>query len=244
MKKFGLIGFPLSHSFSKRYFQEKFAKEAIQNHEYELYPLENISSFPKLLKNEPQLVGLNVTIPHKQSVIPYLDELDETAQKIGAVNTILIRNGKTKGFNTDYIGFKQSLIGFLGNQPSQPQALIFGTGGASRAVQIALIDLQIPFLLASHSGKGLAYEKIDAEIIKKCHLLINTTPLGMYPHTDTCPEIPYHFLNKQHFAYDLVYNPEETLFLQKAKMQGAKTKNGLEMLYLQAEAAWKIWQEN
>jgi shikimate dehydrogenase len=246
MKKLGLIGYPLSHSFSKRYFQEKFLKEGIQDYQYDLYPFENINLFPELLKRESQLVGLNVTIPYKQSIIPYLNELDETSQKIGAVNTILIKNGKTTGYNTDYIGFKQSLTHFTGNEQSKLQALVLGTGGASKAVQEALKSLQIPFRLVSRQATEIAisYQNLSAQDFQTYRLIINTTPLGMYPDTDKFPEIPYHFLDQQHFVYDLIYNPEETLFLQKAKMQGAKTKNGLEMLYLQAEAAWKIWQEN
>lgn len=238
----GLIGYPLSHSFSKKYFQEKFEKESIKNFTYELFPLAQISDFPDFISKNPNLRGLNVTIPYKEAVITYLDELHPAAQAIGAVNTILLKNGKKIGYNTDYIGFLQSLENWLAGEKVS-QALILGTGGASKAVQTALKTLQIPFQLVSQSGKGIAYENVDTDLIKNCRLVINTSPLGMYPQTDTCPNIPYHLLSNQHFVYDLVYNPEETLFLQKAKMQNAKTKNGLEMLYLQAEAAWKVWQE-
>lgn len=238
----GLIGYPLSHSFSKKYFQEKFAKEGIKNFAYELFPLVSITDFPVLLAQNPHLRGLNVTIPYKEAIISYLDELHPTAQAVGAVNTILIQNGKKIGYNTDCTGFLESLSQWLAGE-KVPKALILGTGGASKAVQTALASLQIPFVLVSRSGKGIAYEEINADLMQMCRLIVNTSPLGMYPQEDTCPDIPYHLLDSQHFVYDLVYNPQETLFLQKAKKQGAKTKNGLEMLYLQAEAAWKIWQK-
>ena len=237
----GLIGYPLSHSFSKKYFQEKFEKEGIENFSYELFPLSDISELSTLLSEKSNLRGLNVTIPYKETVISYLDELHPAAQEIGAVNTILIENGKKIGYNTDYIGFLESLERWLAGE-NISQALILGTGGASKAVQTALGKMQIHFVLVSQSGKGIAYEDINTDLIENCHLIINTSPLGMHPKEDTYPKIPYHLLNSQHFVYDLVYNPEETLFLQKAKNQGAKTKNGLEMLYLQAEAAWKIWK--
>lgn len=238
----GLIGYPLSHSFSKKYFQEKFSKEHIENFSYELFPLSHISEFPELLSQKPNLKGLNVTIPYKEAVIPYLDVLHEAAQHIGAVNTILIENGKKIGYNTDYIGFLESLQSWLAGK-NISQALILGSGGASKAVQVALQSLQIPYLIASQSSsKGIAYNDIDIHLIQNCPLIINTTPLGMYPNTQNFPDIPYQGIDFRHFVYDLVYNPEETIFLQKTKMQGAKTKNGLEMLYLQAEAAWKIWR--
>lgn len=246
MKKLGLIGYPLSHSFSKRYFQEKFLKQGIQGYEYELYSLESISLFPELLNKETHLVGLNVTIPYKQSILPYLDELSQAAQQIGAVNTILIKNGKKIGYNTDYIGFQESLISFVGDQLSKIQALVLGTGGASKAVQEALKSLQIPFLLVSREASDLAicYQNLQAKHLQEHLLIINTTPLGMYPDTEKFPDIPYEAISKEHFLYDLVYNPAETIFLKKGKEKSAKTKNGLEMLYLQAEAAWKIWQGN
>ncbi|GAB4125540.1 MAG: shikimate dehydrogenase [Raineya sp.] len=237
----GLIGYPLSHSFSKKYFQEKFVKEGIENFNYELFPLSALTDFPALLAKHPNLRGLNVTIPYKEAIISYLDELHPAAQAIGAVNTILLQNNKKIGYNTDYIGFLQSLKNWLAGEKIR-QALILGTGGASKAVQTALASLGIAFVLVSHSGKGKAYQDIDAPLMQSCQLIINTSPLGMYPQNETLPDIPYHWLSNRHYVYDLVYNPPETLLLQKAKKQGAKTKNGLEMLYLQAEAAWKIWQ--
>ncbi|KOY87926.1 shikimate dehydrogenase [bacterium 336/3] len=245
MNKLGLIGYPISHSFSKKYFQSKFEKENITNYEYELYPLEKIEEFPLLLQKNPELIGLNVTIPHKQNIISYLDEVDDFAQKIGAVNTIKIQNGKTKGYNTDYVGFMESLKNWTGEYNSL-EALVLGTGGASKAVQVALQTLQIPFQLVSRNGDEqniLSYEALNEEIIQKYHLIINTTPIGMYPHVDDFPKIPYDYLNQEHFLYDLVYNPEETMFLKKGSTQKSKTKNGLEMLYLQAEAAWNIWNK-
>ena len=244
MKKLGLIGYPLSHSFSKQYFQEKFSKEDIQNYEYELYPLENMSLFPELLEKETQLLGLNVTIPYKQSIVLCLDELSEAAKEIGAVNTILIKNGKKIGYNTDYIGFKQSLINFVGSE--QLQALVLGTGGASKAVQAVLKSLQIPFQLVSrhNSKEAISYQNLPQQDWQTHRLIINTTPLGMYPDIEKFPAIPYELITHEHFLYDLVYNPEETTFLKKGKEKNAKTKNGLEMLCLQAEAAWKIWQGN
>lgn len=245
MNKLGLIGYPISHSFSKKYFQSKFEKENITNYEYELYPLEKIEEFPLLLQKNPELIGLNVTIPHKQNIISYLDEVDDFAQKIGAVNTIKIQNGKTKGYNTDYMGFMNSLKNWIGEKTSL-KALVLGTGGASKAVQVALQTLQIPFQLVSRNGDEqniLSYEALNEEIIQKHHLIINTSPIGMYPHIDDFPKIPYEYLNQEHFLYDLVYNPEETMFLKKGLAQKSKTKNGLEMLYLQAEAAWNIWNK-
>lgn len=245
MYKLGLIGYPISHSFSKKYFQTKFEQENITNYEYELYPLEKIEDFPKLLQKNPELVGLNVTIPHKQNIIPYLDEVDDFAQKIGAVNTIQIKNGKTKGYNTDYVGFMESLKNWI-EDTKKLEALILGTGGASKAVQVALQTLQIPFKLVSRSGNEkniLSYDSLNEEVMIRNLLIINTTPMGMYPNIEDFPKIPYQYLSQEHFLYDLVYNPEETEFLKKGTIQKSKTKNGLEMLYLQAEAAWNIWNK-
>lgn len=244
MQILGLIGYPISHSFSKKYFQEKFLKEKIENITYELFPLPNIEKFPDLLAQHKQWLGLNVTIPYKESIMAYLDELSEEAQKIGAVNTILFEKNKKIGYNTDYEGFKKSLEQI--DLPPNTKALVLGTGGASKAIQVALQHLHIPFLLVSHSSKphSLPYEVLDAKIMKEHSLIINTTPLGMRPQTETFPPIPYDYITEAHFLYDLVYNPEETMFLKKGAEKNAKTKNGLEMLYLQAEAAWKIWQKS
>lgn len=243
---FGLIGYPLSHSFSKRYFTEKFEREGIAGCRYELFPLERIEDLLTILEENPSLCGLNVTIPYKQTVIPYLHQLDAGAQAIGAVNTIRIADGKLTGYNTDAYGFMESLQRFLqqsGHQP--PGALVFGTGGAAKAVVWALQQLGIPHLSVSRRAEAgsILYESIDKEHFTTHPLLINTTPLGMSPHTDACPPLPYDLLDRQNLLYDLVYNPEETLFLQKGKEAGCHTTNGLEMLYLQAEKAWSVWND-
>lgn len=241
---FGLIGFPLSHSFSKNYFTERFQKKGLAL-TYELLEIEHINNFPQLVSSHRELKGLNVTIPHKQTVIPFLDELSETAARIGAVNVIKIRpDGKKVGYNTDYVGFKDTLEDFL---PStfKAKALILGTGGAAQAVRVALEDLKIKFDFATRrkTRKKTSYTILSYKNIKleDYRLIINTTPLGMYPNTDTFPPINYSKLNKGYFLYDLVYNPQETEFLKKGKEKGAKTMNGLAMLYAQAEAAATIW---
>lgn len=243
MKRYGLIGYPLTHSFSKRYFSEKFEKEHITDSVYELFPIAQISDFPDLLAQYPDLCGLNVTIPYKEQIIPYLHQLDAKAQRIGAVNVIKIQEKKLIGYNSDYEGFKISLRNFLNKR--NIKALILGTGGASKAVKVVLEDLQIPYLLVSRSPKDdiLGYEQIDAAILSDYQLIINTTPLGMLPNIDLCPPIAYQFLNENHFLFDLVYNPSTTVFMKKGLEQGSKVINGLEMLYGQAHKAWQIWQE-
>ncbi len=244
MKKYGLIGYPLGHSFSKKYFTEKFKVEGIDDSIYELHALKSIAEFPKLLKSTPELVGLNVTIPYKQDIIPYLDELDSTAAEIGAVNTIKFSKGKLIGFNTDVIGFENSLKAFITNCKIH-KALIFGTGGASKAVTYVLNNMNIGTQLVSRlkTENTLDYNNIKSLDLEKYKLLINTTPLGTFPNVDSCIDIPYSKLTSNHFLYDLVYNPEETLFMKKGKMNGAKVVNGLEMLVGQAEAAWEIWND-
>lgn len=247
MKTYGLIGFPLSHSFSKKYFTEKFANEKIANHQYELFPIEDIKSLADLLFENQSLRGLNVTIPHKVSVLPFLNEIEEAAEKIGAVNCICIKRfeGETylKGFNTDAYGFQKSLEPLLTNQ--HRKALIFGDGGAAKAVKYVLEELGIEYkVVVRKPVEGtILYSEITAEILKSHKLLINTTPLGMSPNTDSFPDIDYTQLGADHLAYDLVYNPLETAFLAKAAAQGAQIKNGLEMLYKQAEKAWAIWNK-
>ncbi len=243
MRRYGLIGKKLGHSFSKRYFTQKFEREGIADVAYELYELPTISELPKLLQQEPELVGLNVTVPYKETVIPYLDELDEAAARIGAVNTIKITHGKTKGYNTDYVGFKQSLAAFC-PVDEVDKALVLGSGGASKAVCAALQNLGINYTILSRSPKPdqLTYEELTPELLQQYRLIVNTTPLGMHPHPETFPSLPYMALTPQHYLYDLVYNPEQTLFMQKGQETGAQTINGLEMLYGQAEAAWEIWQ--
>ncbi len=249
-KIYGLIGYQLSHSFSKKYFTEKFQKENIADSQYELFELAKIEDLKELMRNNPEIKGLNITIPYKKVVIPYLSSLSESAQEVGAVNVIKIdQEGRLIGYNSDYDGFLQSLRHFLGENPADGiQALVLGTGGASQAVQAALKALNIEFLLVSrdvnqHSENSIEYGQLNGQIIKNHHLIINTTPLGMYPKTDSMPPIPYESLNPQHLLYDLVYNPEITEFLKKGQEKGAKIKGGLEMLHLQAEKAWAIWNE-
>ncbi|MDH5366039.1 MAG: shikimate dehydrogenase [Cyclobacteriaceae bacterium] len=247
MKTFGLIGRKLSHSFSKQHFENKFNKEKIVDCEYQLFEIENINSFTQLIENHPTVVGLNVTIPYKHEVIPFMDNMDESAAKVGAVNVIKVEtledgNKKFTGFNTDYLAFKNSLEDWLNNR--QIKALVLGTGGAAQAICTALNELLIPFLSVSRSSEnGLTYEELNSkpEIIKDHHLIINTTPLGMYPNIDDLPDIDYSLLSNNHHLYDLVYNPEITQFMKRGNDRNTKTKNGLEMLYLQAEYSWKIW---
>ncbi|QEC51521.1 shikimate dehydrogenase [Anseongella ginsenosidimutans] len=237
----GLIGYPLSHSFSKEYFRRKFEQEGISGYTYELFPLEKITSLPALLEQHPQLAGLNVTIPHKVAVLPYLQHLDETAAAIGAVNTIKISNGILSGYNTDAWGFSASLRPLL--QPWHKKALILGTGGASKAVLHVLRSLGIdPLFVSRQPGNGqITYSQLDGAFIRDYPLIINTTPLGTFPDTESCPEILYNELSERNLLYDLVYNPAETLFLKKGKERGAAAINGMEMLRLQAEKAWEIW---
>lgn len=243
MKKYGLIGYPLSHSFSKKYFTEKFVKEQIPDCEYDLYPIDNILLFPGLISEEMR--GINVTIPYKVSVLTYLNELDDAAAEIGAVNCIDIRKEGDKtvlrGYNTDAYGFGESLKPFL--KPHHTKALIFGDGGATKAIKYVLNQLGITFqtVVRRPFPGGILYEEVNQQMITDHTLLINTTPLGMSPNIDGCPEIPYEFITERHLAYDLVYNPEVTKFLALAQKNGAAIKNGLEMLHLQAERSWHIW---
>jgi shikimate dehydrogenase len=241
---YGLIGFPLDHSWSAAYFNEKFRARGMLNREYRLFPLAEISEFPELLTANPELAGLNVTIPYKEKVIHYLSELDETAREIGAVNTIRIErdgaNVMTKGFNTDAPAFLATLAGEIPGGP----ALILGTGGASRAVAWALKMRNIPFLRVSRSKKApgtLSYADLTESLVHKHLFIINTTPLGMYPDTGSFPSIPYGFLTPRHFLYDLVYNPAETEFLRRGKAMQTGTMNGMRMLIRQAELASAIF---
>ena len=249
MRRFGLIGFPLSHSFSARYFTEKFNTENITDVIYENLPIENIGNIEEILAKYPDLEGLNVTIPYKELIIPYLDELDKTAKEVEAVNTIkFIRNEGEKvilkGYNTDVYGFKAALEPFI--TCYHRRALILGTGGASKAVSFILRKLGIPSDLVSRNKTEYIYKTYDeltAEDIADFQLIINTTPLGMYPDMDQYPEIPYEGIHNGQILFDLIYNPEETQFLAKGRERGATTINGLEMLKLQAEKSWKIWNE-
>lgn len=247
MKKYGLIGFPLTHSFSKRYFTEKFDIEKI-NSSYDNFEIDNINKFPQVIKNNPELVGLNVTIPYKEQVIPYLDELNNAAKEIGAVNTVKIkRTGseiKLKGFNTDTYGFETSLKPHL--KEHHKKALILGTGGASKALKYVLTKLGIEFISASIEelkANEIRYEDIDEQMLKERLLIINATPLGTYPKVDTSPNIPYEFITDKHLLFDLVYNPEVSVFLSNGQKNGATIKNGYEMLLLQAIKAYEIWNE-
>ena len=246
MQQLGLIGYPLGHSFSKKYFTERFARQGITDWQYELYPLPTLEALPKLLRETEGLVGLNVTIPHKQGVLDFCTELHEGAKRIGAVNTLKrLPNGGWRGYNTDYIGFRESLGGWMGAAVDGVRALILGTGGAAKAVQVALEDLQVPYHYVSRSARPgvFAYTDLTPELLQEYRLIINTTPLGMAPNTETAPELPYAALRASHWLYDLVYNPETTEFMQRGLAAGAQVKNGLEMLIAQAEAAWAIWQE-
>lgn len=243
MKVFGLIGHPISHSFSQKYFSQKFEREGIAGYEYLLFDLPLIASFPALINSRPNIVGLNVTIPYKEKIIPYLDGLDESAQQTGAVNVIKLVDGQLIGYNSDAFGFAESLNRFLPENKNQMRALVLGSGGASKAVKWALKEFGIDFSLVSR-GKGegaIRYEDLDESIMKSHQLVVNTTPLGMYPKTEETPSIPFQWIDDRHYIFDVVYNPEETLLMRKALAQGAKVKNGLEMLHLQAEKAWEIW---
>lgn len=245
MRTFGLIGFPLSHSFSKKYFGDKFELEGIADCRYELLPIEHIETIVSLIREDDTLEGLNVTIPHKVAVLPFIDELDDAARQIGAVNCIAIKKqgdkNWLKGYNTDAYGFEESLKPFL--KAYHTKALVLGDGGAARAVKYVLKKLGISYLTVVRNPVpgAILYEEITAELLSDHLVIINTTPVGTFPNVAFAPAIPYDLLSHQHLAYDLVYNPEETEFLKRAKGQGAAIKNGLEMLHLQAARAWSIW---
>lgn len=244
MKRYGLIGYPLGHSFSASYFAEKFSREGIAA-EYRNFPLEDINSFGELLIQEPGLFGLNVTVPYKQEIIPFMQSLSKNAEEVGAVNTISFLRSKgevkLRGDNTDVIGFRRSLEEHLDKHHTS--ALVLGSGGSSKAVCRVLDTMGISFQLVSRSrGEGrISYEEVDAERISRFPLIINTTPLGMFPNIDSCPELPYAALSSRNLLFDLVYNPALTRFLERGKEQGALYVNGYDMLVYQAEASWEIW---
>jgi shikimate dehydrogenase len=240
MRKFGLIGHPLTHSFSQKYFREKFSRENIADCDYELFPISSIQQFPDLIKSNPDLPGLNVTIPYKEAVIPFLDKLTDEARAIGAVNCIKINDGKLTGFNTDVYGFEISLQKILSQKPQQ--AFILGTGGSSKAVAYVLKKLHIPFVFVSRTAKvnSIGYNEIVSNL-KESNLFINCSPVGMHPNENEMPLIPFEKLSDKDIFFDLIYNPAETLLLKKAAEKGAIIKNGLEMLELQAEKSWEIW---
>ena len=245
MQTFGLIGYPLTHSFSKKFFNEKFSREGVDAI-YENFEIDSIGKLPEIIRANPMLKGLNVTIPYKQDVFAYLNEVDEAAKEIGAVNTIRIErdgdNYRLHGFNTDVVGFSDSFEPLL--LPHHKKALVLGTGGASKAVVWALLKLGLSTVVVSRSPKGagqLSYDDLNETLMAEYTVIVNTTPLGTYPKTEGFPNIPYRFINEKHLLYDLVYNPEKTRFLEKGEEQGAAIKNGLEMLHGQALAAWEIW---
>ena len=259
MKQYGLTGYPLSHSFSKQYFEEKFAKENISDAEYSLLPLEHINELPALIEAHPELCGLNITIPHKISILKYLDWIHTDAKGAGAVNCVRIsaespveaafsgelgikdHNFRLEGYNTDIYGFENSLRPLIRNK--NDEALVLGDGGAAKAVKCALENLGINYKLVTRKphSEHLLFEDLRDHHIHDHHIIINTTPLGMSPNVDEYPPIPYEGITDQHLLYDLVYNPEKTLFLKKGEELGATIKNGYEMLVLQAEKAWEIW---
>lgn len=241
MRHFGLIGYPLSHSFSPAYFNEKFSKAGIKA-EYSAYPLQDISEFDNLIRSK-SFSGLNVTIPYKQKIIPLLDDLDPTALETGAVNVIKFNNNRSIGYNTDVFGFEKSLTEFLAGA-NITKALVLGTGGSSMAVTAALEKLNIVYDRVSRDKtRGITYGELTPTLIQNYNLVINTTPLGMAPDTGRKPDIPYDALDKNYFLFDLIYNPENTLFLTEGLRRGTKVKNGFDMLIYQAEKAWEIWNE-
>lgn len=243
-RRFGLLGRNISYSFSKGYFTDKFKDEVFEGNTYENFDISEISYFTELVKNNPDLKGLNVTIPYKEQVIPFLDKLSKKAALIGAVNTIkFTKKGKLKGYNTDYYGFKKSLKPLL--EAHHKKALILGTGGASKGVAFALDELNIPYTFVSREAKEniIDYDLINATTFDNFQIIINCTPVGTSPNIEACPNLPYEFFTEKHIAYDLIYNPAETTFLRKAKERGAVIKNGLDMLIFQAEKAWKIWNK-
>jgi shikimate dehydrogenase len=245
MRRYGLIGFPLGHSFSGKYFREKFQRESIEDCQYSLFEISSVASLPQILK-DPDLRGLNVTIPYKESVIPFLHKKDPVVEQTGACNCIDINRGVLTGYNTDVIGFEVSLSEKLTDRDKR--ALVLGTGGSAKAVAWVLQKMGIEFLCVSRKKTDLpqqiSYKDLDEKIMQTHTLVINSTPLGMFPETETCPEIPYEFIGPEHYLFDLVYNPEKTVFLKKGESAGARIKNGSDMLSIQAEASWTIWNSS
>ncbi len=246
MNLYGLIGYPLGHSFSKKFFSDKFKREGLIDYQYELFPISTLSDLPLIITSNPSLKGFNVTIPYKQQILKYVTETTEAVRDIGAANTIKIQGDKIIAYNTDVIGFQNSLIKKL--KTTHSKALILGTGGSSKAVQYVLKNLSIDFLLVSRNLLPLSeivnYAALNEAIMSDHTLIINCSPVGMSPHDKDYPQIPYQFISAKHYLFDLIYNPDETVFLKKGKEKGALIQNGYEMLLLQAEESWKIWKEN
>lgn len=242
MDRYGIIGFPLGHSFSRAFFTEKFHKEHIDA-EYVNFEIPSAHLLPEIVRSNPHLRGLNVTLPYKEAVIPMLDSMSDEAREIGAVNVIQVREGRLKGFNSDIIGFMGSLRPLL--KPWHQHALVLGTGGASCAIRVGLERLGLDWTYVSRTAAEgrLTYSALTPEVMEHYQVIVNCSPVGMFPKVDACPDIPYHLLSSRHLLYDLVYNPEETLFLKRGAQQGATIKNGLEMLHLQALASWEFWNE-
>lgn len=244
MKVYGIIGWPLGHSFSKRWFEEKFAAMGLEDHRYLNFPIENISELDRILAGNPDLCGFNVTIPYKKEIIELLDDISDEARAIGAVNCVKITGGRMKGYNTDVYGFRAGLTGLIGTQ--RPKALVLGTGGASNAVRFELERAGIDYLMVSRSKNAgtVTYDELSPAMIETRKLIVNTTPLGTWPDTGSSPAIPYDSIGPEHFLYDLVYNPPETTFLAEGRKRGAATLNGETMLLKQAEKNWEIWSGN
>lgn len=243
MNTYGLIGYPLGHSFSRKFFTEKFEKEGIDA-QYLNFEIPSIEEFPEIIKNNPELRGLNVTIPYKQQVMQYLHNISEEASAIGAVNVVRVRDGHLTGFNSDVIGFVESIRPLL--KPHHKKALILGTGGASKAIHYGLekkLGMETLFVSRTAREGMITYDDITPETLQTYPVIVNCSPVGMYPHVDECPALPYEAMNENNLLYDLVYNPLETLFMKKGAEQGATVKNGLEMLHLQAIASWKFWEK-
>ena len=243
-RKFGLLGKNIDYSFSRKYFSDKFLRENLSNHSYVNFDLPTLENFEQILHNEPDLCGMNVTIPYKIEVIPFLDQISEEVKSIGAVNTILWdAKGKTIGHNTDHTGFKKA----LGEQTNElpKKALILGTGGASGGIRYALENLNCEVIFASRTSKkdNLTYEELTEDLMNSVDLIVNSTPLGTYPDTNQAPKLPYQFLNEQHLLFDLIYNPSETLFMKKGIEKGAQVCNGYQMLVYQAEKSWELWNQ-
>ena len=245
VKLFGLLGKNIEYSFSRGYFSDKFQNLKLKKHKYVNFDLGDIKNFPLIIQQNENLKGFNVTIPYKEKVIPFLDKLDKTAKKIGAVNTVkLTKRGNLKGYNSDVVGFEKSIMPLLKNH--HKKALILGTGGASKAIAYALKRNDIKYIFVSRNPEGrkeISYDKLNEEIIKKYAIIINSTPLGTSPNVEKCPNVPYQYISEKHILFDLIYNPATTTFLSKGKAKGATIKNGLEMLELQAEASWRIWND-